>query len=125
MQFARTLFYFLPLGRIEYALVQYAIRDRAYRANAIRPYDLLFFTVAAYRIRHCALSWRSIRPPRPFCSSPHKRVKIPRPYLHACGAANGFIAKLKIDFIHGLVQSDPFFVILKQVYLVAAAAKVT
>jgi len=36
-------------------------------------------------------------------SSPHKRVKIPRPYLHSRGTANRLITEFKVDLIKRLV----------------------
>ncbi len=50
-------------------------------------------------------------------SSPHKRIKIPRPDSHPSGAANRFVAKFKVYLIHGLVKTDALFVIFKRVDL--------
>ena len=49
-------------------------------------------------------------------------VKIPLGYLHTGGTTYGFIAVFKVDGIHGFIELNLLFIILKQIDLVAATA---
>ncbi len=57
--------------------------------------------------------------------TPHKRIKIPRPDFHACRTAHRLLAKFKVDLIHRLIKPDLLLIILKEIDLVTARAKLT